>query len=124
MRLDLQSHPGAYAIRSYRRGAIVVNEETLTQSFIITPTRLLRDWPPQRFDEVLLEHVTAIAQLKPEIVLFGTGTRLRFPPADIAAGLLSAGIGFEVMDTAAACRSYIILLSEDRNVAAALLMIE
>jgi uncharacterized protein len=124
MRLDLQSHPGAYGIRSYRRGAIVVNEETLTQSFIITPTQLLRDWPPQRFDEVQLEHFTAIAELKPEIVLFGTGTRLRFPPADIGASLLSAGIGFEVMDTAAACRSYVILLSEDRNVAAALLMIE
>ena len=124
MRLDLQSHPGAYGIRSYRRGVIVVNEETLTQSFIITPTQLLRDWPPQRFDEVLLEHFAAITQLKPEIVLFGTGTRLRFPPADIGASLLSAGIGFEVMDTAAACRSYVILLSEDPNVAAALLMIE
>ncbi len=84
----------------------MVSEETLTQSVIITPTQLLRNWPPQRFDEVLLEHFTAIAQLKPEIVLFGTGTRLRFPPAAISTALLSAaGIGFAVMDTAAGCRS-------------------
>ncbi len=56
----------------------MVNKETLTQSFIITPAQLLRDWPPQRFNAALLEHFTAIAQPKPEIVFFGTGARLRF----------------------------------------------
>ena len=61
---------------------------------------------------------------KPEVVLLGTGARLRFPPAAVLAPLTRAGIGVEVMDTAAACRTYNILAGDGRRVVAALLMIE
>jgi uncharacterized protein len=62
--------------------------------------------------------------LCPELLILGTGRRQRFPRAELLAPLAEAGIGWEVMDTGAACRTYNILMSEGRNVAAALLMIE
>ncbi len=123
MRLDLDTAAGTYAIRSYRAGAIVVNDEVLRESFIVTPERLLRNWPPQRWDEVAPEHFSSVIALEPEIVLFGTGETLHFPRPELGALFLRRHIGFEVMDTAAACRSYSILMSEGRRVAAALLMI-
>jgi uncharacterized protein len=123
MKFDLDYGLGRYAIRGYRTGAIVVNDETLTQSFIITTDRLVRDWPPQGFEELRVEHLDQIAALGPEIAVLGTGARLRFPSREVTAPLTRHHIGFEVMDTAAACRSFMVLSAEGRRVAAALLMI-
>ncbi len=124
MRLDLDRGIGIFAIRSYGAGAIVVNDEILQASFIVTPERLIRQWPPQRWDQVTPEHFGPVLELEPEVVLFGTGSRLCFPRAEIGMPFLHRNIGFEVMATAAACRSYAVLMSEGRRVAAALLMID
>ncbi len=123
MKFERDHGLGRYAIRGFRPGAVVVNGETLTQSFIITTDRLVRDWPPQGFEEITLEHVDQIAALCPEIAVLGTGARLRFPSRAITAPFTQRRIGFEVMDTAAACRSFMVLSAEGRRVAAALLMI-
>ncbi|HEX2245646.1 MAG TPA: Mth938-like domain-containing protein [Gammaproteobacteria bacterium] len=123
MKLELDSGTALYAIRAYKPGAIVVNDEILTRSFILLPDRLIRDWEPQTFEQVARRHFDEIANLAPEIVLFGTGARLWFPAPELTVALLRKNIGLETMDTAAACRSYSILMSEGRRVAAALLMI-
>jgi uncharacterized protein len=88
------------------------------------PQRLVRDWPPQRIEQATLADFRAIAALEPEIVLLGSGRGLRFPPAALLAPLYERGIGVEVMDTGAACRTYNILVTEGRIAAAALIMIE
>jgi uncharacterized protein len=114
---------GVNTIRAYREGAIVVNEEHITQSLILLPDRIILDWPPQSFEELTARHFEAIAELDPEIVLLGTGARLSFPGERLTAPLLNKQIGFEVMDTASACRCYTVLAAEGRCVAAVLFMI-
>lgn len=123
MKLELDTDTGLYTIRSYKPGAIVVNDEILTRSFILMPDQLIREWGPQSFEEVTREHFDEIALLAPELVLFGTGARLQFPSSELTLALLHKNIGLETMATAAACRSYNILMAEGRRVAAALLII-
>ncbi|MBI5462432.1 MAG: Mth938-like domain-containing protein [Gammaproteobacteria bacterium] len=112
-----------FLIRAYAPGQVTVNADVLTHSLIVSAERLIRDWPPQCFEELSAAHLHTAATLQPEILLLGTGARLRFPHPSLLAGLHSQGIGIETMDTAAACRTYNILVSEGRRVAAALLMI-
>lgn len=123
MKLHLDNNTAGYRVSSYQNGSIVVNEEVLTQSFVLTPKTLIRDWPPQEFAALERDHFESVAGLKPQIVLLGSGARQQFPPAEVTRPLIDAGIAVEIMDTGAACRTYNILSSEDRNVAAALLMI-
>jgi uncharacterized protein len=109
-------------IRAYAAGQITINEEIIAGSVIVTPDRIIRDWLPDAFGDLERRHIVRLEELQPEIIVLGTGLRLRFPGAEFTAGFLSRGIGVEVMDTNAACRTYNILLSEGRRVVAALLM--
>lgn len=138
----------AYVIRGYGPGEVTINEplteesiiqwstqktvtetpslltrRTLTRSAVISPRQLIEDWPAASPNDINAEQLAPILAMKPEIVLFGTGSRLSWPPAATIAALHKHGIGVEVMDTAAACRTYNILMLEGRRVAAALLMI-
>lgn len=79
-------------------------------------------WPVATFADITATTVADATQVQPEIVIIGTGKRLRFPPPDALRPLRDARIGFEVMDTAAACRTYNVLLGEGRQVAALLLI--
>jgi uncharacterized protein len=101
---------------------VTINDETIHTSVIVTPERIIRDWLPYTFGDLERRHIDRLEELQPEIIILGTGLRLRFPNAEFTAGFLSRGIGVEVMDTTAACRTYNILLSEDRRVVAALLL--
>ena len=123
MKLESDHSPSNYTIHSYGPGKVVINEETLTQALIVSPATLIRDWPPQTFEQVEAPHFEQILALEPEIILFGSGASLRFADAAIIARCYERGIGFESMDTAAACRSYTVLMAEGRQVVAALLMI-
>jgi uncharacterized protein len=109
-------------IRAYAAGQVTVNDEIIVTSVIVTPERIVRDWLPHSFGELELRHIARLEELQPEIIVLGTGLRLQFPGAEFTAGFLSRGIGVEIMDTNAACRTYNILLSEGRRVVAALLM--
>ena len=113
----------AKVIRAYAPGRVNVNDVLLSRSFIVAADRLIEDWPPQRFEELSAEHLQAALALEPEILLIGTGEKQRFLPGELMASLSRGGMGLEVMDTAAACRTYNVLLSEDRKVVAAILMI-
>lgn len=112
-----------YVIRSYQAGKLTINGTVYERSVIIMPERLIDDWQPQLFEELTTEYVLELARLEPEILLLGTGATLRFPPPESTGRLGELGIGIEIMDTAAACRTYNILVSEGRRVVAALLMI-
>ncbi|HPF60312.1 MAG TPA: Mth938-like domain-containing protein [Candidatus Competibacteraceae bacterium] len=124
MRFSLNTDTSRHFIKSRGPGWINVNEQQICCSVIVTPDQLVTDWPPQTFADLEEQHFEAIVALEPEIVLLGTGDRQRFPHPKLTRSLLAQGIGVEVMDTAAACRTYNIIMLEDRRVAAALLMID
>jgi uncharacterized protein len=124
MHIQLETGGQANLIRTYEAGRIVVNQDSFVHSLIVLPGRLIADWPPQTFAELTLSHLETLVPLSPELVILGTGRRQRFPRTELLAPLVKARIGWEVMDTGAACRTYNILMGEGRNVAAALLMIE
>jgi len=83
---------------------------------------LLLDWPAASVQLLNADHIAALVALAPEIVLLGTGATFAFPEPALLAPLYKAGVGVEVMDTPAACRTFNILLAEGRNVIAALIV--
>ncbi|MDE2234638.1 MAG: Mth938-like domain-containing protein [Gammaproteobacteria bacterium] len=114
---------GINYIRAYAPGRINVNDRLVTTNLVLSPRKILENWPPNSPDDITLEHLGTALELTPEILLLGTGARLRFPLPAILEVVQHHGIGLEVLDTAAACRTYNVLVSENRNVVAALLMI-
>lgn len=124
MKIQLENGAGRNVIRSYAAGRITVNQDVYTSSVIVTPDRIIGDWRPQAFADLTAADFDAITRLEPEVVLLGTGNRLQFPPSPIMRAIATANIGFEVMDTGAACRTYNVLMAEGRTVVAALLPIE
>ena len=120
MKLTDDNDPRLYLVRAYRPGEIQVGEETLRKSCLLRADAIVRDWRPQTIADLRAEDLDAILELQPEIVVLGSGTRQKFPAYSLLAGILSRGIGCEVMDTGAACRTYNVLISEDRRAVAAL----
>jgi len=121
-KLDLDNNQSSYQIRAYKPGSIRINEQVLTHSVIITPNQLIKDWQPQVITELSAEALTPIVVLKPDILLIGTGSKLVFLRIEIYGHLINLGIGVEIMDTSAACRTFNALTSENRNVVAALII--
>jgi uncharacterized protein len=89
---------------------------------IVTAKTVVANWPANSESELDESDLVPVIALAPQIVLIGSGSRIRFPKPAVLKGLIAAKIGYEVMDTFAACRTYNILLEEGRNVAAALLL--
>ena len=124
MKIELDDNPlGNYRIDSYSRDGLVISATRYTGSVIVTPDSIIDDWPPRSFTDLAVQHVQALVELEPEILLLGTGALLRFPEQHVLEPLASADIGYEVMDTGAACRAYNFLSAEGRKVVAALLQI-
>lgn len=122
MKLHLTSAGDKHLIRRYSPNEIVVNEHAHHTSLIVTPDNIINDWPPRHIRDLTEDHVAAIAALSPELVILGSGPELRFPTPLLVQSLTLQGIGLEVMDTAAACRTFNILVGEGRIVAAALIL--
>ena len=122
MKFTLESSSRVNLVRSYSPTELRIGEEHLRSSCIVSADRLIADWPPARFDALRPEHLDAIFQLGPEVVLLGTGERQRFPPAEIRAAFAARSVGLEVMDLGAACRTYNILVQEERHAVAALFL--
>jgi uncharacterized protein len=108
-------------IEAYEPGGVRIEGQFYTGSIAVTAGRVIPDWGPDGFDALAPAHLEAIAELAPQVVVLGTGRRQRFPSPAIYAALLEQGIGVEVMDTGAACRTYNILAGEGRRVVAALI---
>lgn len=112
--------PGALnSFSGYGEDYVLVNGKRHTASMIVTPEQVL-PWRAASFETLAEEDFALFLDLKPEILLLGTGPRQRFPAPALTRGLLERRIGLEAMDLKAACRTYNILMAEGRNVAAAL----
>ena len=107
-------------IRSVSEAAIRVNDDDYAESIALTPDELLGPWPAIHIAELAEAHFEAILETGPEIVLLGTGATNIFPPRELTFAFARKGIGLEVMDTAAAARTFNVLANEGRKVAAAL----
>jgi uncharacterized protein len=120
VKLHASRPSGVNTITGYGEGYVMVNGERRNSSVVILPDRI-EQWSAKGFDQLSPEDFAFLKDLKAEIVLLGTGARQRFPHPRLTAALAQAGIGLEVMDLQAACRTYNILVAEERKVAAALL---
>ncbi len=98
----------------------LIGEQTYRHSLIVSP-KLIEPWPPENFQSITKFHFELIAPHNAEIVIIGTGGSLKFPHPDVLMPLQDQKCGFEVMDTKAACRTYNVLVGDDRNVIACLL---
>jgi uncharacterized protein len=123
MRLNLDAYHTVNTIRGYGNGQISIKELQLRSSIIVTPEQLITDWKPQRFEQLSAADFDILTELKPEIVLVGTGERHRFVHPRLLRPILEQNLGVEVMATAAACRTYNVIVAEGRRVAAALIII-
>ncbi len=119
---NLDDNQALYQIYSYSPGLIQINETKYSQSVIITPTQLIDHWPPQSISALSADSLRIIINFHPDVLLIGTGSQLIFPALEIYGELINAGIGVEIMDTSAACRTYNALSAENRNVVAALII--
>ena len=121
MKLHQARAEGRNLFTGYGPGYVSINGVRRALSTVVLPDRIL-DWEVAEFDALSEAVFARLAALPVEIVLLGTGNSLRFPHPRLTQPLRDARIGFEVMDTSAACRTFNILLGEDRQVAAALLI--
>jgi uncharacterized protein len=122
LKLHLAQHSRRNAFTAYGNGYVAVNGVRYESSLIVMPDKIVEDWVVSSVEFLSQVNMETIASLNPELILLGTGDSLRFPDAALLARLIATGIGTEVMDSKAACRTYNILAEEGRNVAAALIM--
>jgi len=121
MKITQQPQEGANLIRRYGPDFILVSERELRESVIVSATTLT-PWPPRSVDELTAEHLPVLFALAPEIVVLATGATQKFPRAALRAEFATRRIGLEVMEIGAACRTYNVLVGEERKVLAAVLL--
>jgi uncharacterized protein len=122
LKIEREQAEGKNMFTGYGEGYVAVNGARHSASLVVSADRIITDWPAASLESLSADHLAAIVELKPEIVLLGSGAAFRFPELALLAAFHKAGIGVEVMDTPAACRTYNILLGEGRNVIAALIL--
>jgi uncharacterized protein len=108
-------------IRSYGQGELRINDEVFTNTVIVAASSLRAEPALASIADLTAEHAGHILEFEPELVLLGTGQRQVFPEAAFGAQFLRSGIGLEVMNTGAACRTFNVLVSEHRRVVALLI---
>ncbi|HET6805196.1 MAG TPA: Mth938-like domain-containing protein [Frateuria sp.] len=122
MDLSLEHPEGYLFVRRVGERSITVMDRELAASFLLAPDRLVEGWAVDGVAALDESAGEAVRALGPEVVLLGTGNRQQFPPAAFMAGFLRKGIGIEVMDNAAAARTYDLLAGEGRRVVAAFIL--
>lgn len=122
MKMQPDRFDGANMISRLDGTTVWIHQTAFEGSVIVPHQGSVALWSPRALADLTPEHVQSVAALRPELVILGVGHRLRFPPAPVLRPLVDAGIGWEVMDTAAACRTYNVLASEGRSVVAALVV--
>jgi len=122
MRFTQDSSSATHLIRAYGNGELRVNDEVYRNAIIVSASALHPAPDVRSVEDLAQFDPSRILALDPEIVLLGTGPRQIFPAASFRAQFLSAGIGIEIMDTGAACRTFNVLVSEQRRVVALLMV--
>ena len=120
MKFTLDSRTDVNLIRAYREGEVHINELVQRAPCIVMAQQLVLDWRARTIATLALEDLEQIFALQPDVVLLGTGSKQIFPDRVIRQAFAARKVGLEVMDLGAACRTYNILVQEERRVAAAL----
>jgi len=121
MQLDRDPTP-TLVIRSFRPGLLCVGDREIKTPVILSAPDLITPWSPPDLNQLSIDHLAAVLEQQPELILLGTGTSHRFPAPELSMFIMRRGVGLEVMDTAAACRTFNVLNAEGRRVAAALFL--
>jgi uncharacterized protein len=121
MKFTQDNSAAAHAITAHAPGEVRIGERVLRSSVIVSADALDEAWPVRSVVE-LEGSLEAVFSLQPEILILGTGETQHFPEPAVFAAVAARGIGFEVMDNGAACRTYNVLLAEGRRVALALIL--
>lgn len=122
MKLDRENSGGNF-IHGFAGGRILVGSMAFTGPVIVAPDRIIAEWLPEDPEHLTMADLQPGIALEPEVILLGTGARQHFPAPAVSSAVLRLGIGLEVMNTAAACRTFNVLASEMRRVVA-MLMVE
>lgn len=123
MALHLQKIAHLKTFTAHGDGFVSVNGQRYEHPVVVSAGAVREDWPATDFATLTTAHFDYFLALEPEVLLLGTGARQQFARPELFRGLTRAGIGIEFMDTPAACRTYNILVAEDRKVVAAILML-
>lgn len=122
MQLNLERPDYTYFLRGADGNQALVNDRSLTRSFIIAPDTLIEDWSAHAAKAMTPADLEPLLALEPELIVLGTGATQVFPAAAVMAACLSRGIGIEVMNNAAAARTFSVLAGEGRRVVAGFLI--
>ncbi len=122
MKFQPERFDGVNVISRHEAGCVWVNASAWTRSVLVPWRGDALAWPVERLADLTASHFEQLLALQPELVIFGSGARLRFVAPALQRSLIERRIGVETMDTAAACRTYNVLAAEGRTVAAALLI--
>ena len=122
MKLQSDPHSGANTNTGYGDGYVEINQTPYAHAVLLSSDGAISAWPGESFDGLVAADFDQMVELKPELILIGTGSRQRFPKPELLKSLISAKIGFEIMDSQAACRTYNILVGEGRQVLLALIV--
>lgn len=122
MKFNLDQPSTTHVVRAYGPGLLRIGERSYDSSLILTATRLIERWRPRSMDELEPADLEPVLALRPEVLLLGSGLRQRFPARPLLAALYESRVGFEIMDTGAACRTYNVLVAEGRDAVAALIV--
>jgi uncharacterized protein len=122
VKLQSDPHSGANTITGYGDGYIEINKIPYSHAVLLSSDGEILEWAVKSFEELSPADFTQMATLKPELIIIGTGKRQRFPKPELLKTLIDAKLGFEVMDSQAACRTYNILVGEGRQVLLALIV--
>jgi uncharacterized protein len=112
---------GRNSIQAYDPGQVTINERIYSQSLILSASEVISPWPVEAVDQLTEQHLQLIKDQNPEVILLGTGEKQIFPDIEIFGYFAQLGIGMEVMNNGAACRTFNILVAEDRQVVAAII---
>jgi uncharacterized protein len=121
--LNLTRDPvSAVTIRHVESGRICIGDEQFEQSIVLSADENIRSWTATDIGELMIEDFEELLTTEPDVVILGTGWQASFVPRELTFAMARRGIGFEVMDTPAACRTFNILLAEGRRPAAILII--
>ena len=122
MKLSLDNARSHLRIDAYSADSVTISNTDYAENLILTAEQVIENWQINDIANLTLDELAPVTSMGLEVLLLGTGEKLTFPPPKLMAELAALGVGLEVMDTAAACRTFNILVSEDRRVGAALVL--
>jgi uncharacterized protein len=111
-----------HIINGYEAGCVIIDGREYREGLIVSPERIVRGWGPDDAIRLAIEHIQALLDLDPQVIVIGTGARQVLPHPHLYCVAADFGVGIEIMDTGAACRTYNIIMAEGRKVAAGLLV--